>query len=98
MSGFASPIDDSIRQNAIEEFQHTWQEYSSASAAAKAIAVTWGIGRTTLTEWLQDENLWPSATIKQVQRLQREVQRLKKRNKFLEEQLDNVRGVGRLYG
>ena len=38
MSGFVSPFDDSVRRQAIAEFQETWQEYSSASAAAKAIA------------------------------------------------------------
>lgn len=55
MSGFVSPFDDSVRRQAITEFQETWQEYSSASAAAKAIAKDWGMGRTTLTEWLQEE-------------------------------------------
>lgn len=93
MTGFASPFDESVRRKAIEEFQETWQEYSSASAAAKAIAKVWGMGRTTLTEWLQEENLWPSATVKQVQELQREIKRLMRRNEFLEAELERLRAI-----
>jgi len=59
MSGFVSPFDESTKRQAMAEFEETWKEYSSASAAAKAIAKDWGMGRTTLTEWLQEENLCP---------------------------------------
>lgn len=91
MSGFVSPFDETTKRQAMAEFEETWQEYSSASAAAKAIAKDWGMGRTTLTEWLQEENLWPSPTVKQVQHLQREITRLKKRNELLQEENARLR-------
>ena len=91
MSGFVSPFDESTKRQAMAEFEETWKEYSSASAAAKAIAKDWGMGRTTLTEWLQEENLWPSPTVKQIQHLQREINRLKRRNEHLQEENERLR-------
>ena len=85
--GFIQEHDQEIRDNAITAFVDTWQDYSSASAAAREIAAAHGVGRTTLTGWLEQEDKWPSATVHQLRRLQRENARLRKENAKLREQL-----------
>jgi hypothetical protein len=90
--GFIQEHDQEIRDNAIAEFVDTWQEYSSASAAAREIAAAHKVGRTTLTGWLEQEDKWPSATVHQLRRLQRENARLREENAELRKQLDEYHG------
>ena len=77
MSGFIDPHDAAVKQAALSEFKDTWQEYSSPSAAAKAIAGMHGVGRTTLVEWAHDAGVWPVASIAELRRLQAENVRLR---------------------
>ena len=81
--GVASQCEPSIREGAMEDFDAHWRKYSSPSAAAKMIGRKWGIGRTTLTEWLQDEGRWPRATLAQV----RQLKQLEEENDRLKKQL-----------
>lgn len=76
-NGFINPHSAEIRQGAIDEFSSTWHDYTSPSAAIKAIAEKWDVGRTTLTEWVQDEGVWPRPTMSQLRHLQAENRRLK---------------------
>lgn len=87
--GFIQEHSAELRQQVVAEFVATWQDYSSASAAAKEIAAAYGVGRTTLTGWLEQEDKWPSATVHQLKRLQRENARLREENARLRAQLEN---------
>lgn len=69
------------------QFEDEWHLYSSPSAAARAIAGEWGIGRTTLAEWLQDEGRWPRPTLNEVRQnrvLIKQVESLRARVRELE--------------
>ncbi len=85
--GFIQEHSPERRRAIIAEFEATWQDYPSASAAAREIATNWGIGRTTITGCLEDEGKWPSATVHQLKRLQRENERLRKENARLRAQI-----------
>lgn len=86
MSGFIDPHDVAVKQAALSEFKDTWQEYSSPSAAAKAIAGMHGVGRTTLVEWAHDAGVWPVASMAELRRLQAENKRLRSLLQISEEQ------------
>ena len=86
MSGFIDPHDAAVKQAARSEFKDTWQEYSSPSAAAKAIAGMHGVGRTTLVEWAHDAGVWPVASMAELRRLQAENKRLRSLLQISEEQ------------
>jgi hypothetical protein len=86
MSGFIDPHDAAVKQAALSEFKDTWQEYSSPSAAARAIAGMHGVGRTTLVEWAHDAGVWPVASIAELRRLQAENKRLRSLLQISEEQ------------
>jgi|GEM_PF-1742906 hypothetical protein len=86
MSGFIDPHDAAVKQAALSEFKDTWQEYSSPSAAAKAIAGMHGVGRTTLVEWAHDAGVWPVASMAELRRLQAENKRLRSLLQISEEQ------------
>lgn len=86
--GFIQEHSPELRAAIIAEFVATWQDYSSASAAAKEIAAAHSIGRTTLTGWLEQEDKWPSTTVHQLRRLQRENTRLRQENARLRQQLE----------
>jgi hypothetical protein len=86
MSGFIDPHDAAVKQAALSEFKDTWQEYSSPSAAAKAIAGMHGVGRTTLVEWAHDVGVWPVASMAELRRLQAENKRLRSLLQISEEQ------------
>ncbi|WP_297667675.1 hypothetical protein [uncultured Corynebacterium sp.] len=84
--GFIKPHAPSVREGAVKEFAESWGNYSSPSAAVRDIASRWGVGRTTLTEWLHDEGKWPRTTVGQLRRLQRENQALREQLKHLQEE------------
>lgn len=86
MSGFIDPHDAAVKQAALSEFKDSWQEYSSPSAAAKAIAGMHGVGRTTLVEWAHDAGVWPVASMAELRRLQAENKRLRSLLQISEEQ------------
>lgn len=86
MSGFIDPHDAAVKQAALSEFKDTWQEYSSPSAAARAIAGMHGVGRTTLVEWAHDAGVWPVASMAELRRLQAENKRLRSLLQISEEQ------------
>lgn len=86
MSGFIDPHDAAVKQAALSEFKDTWQEYSSPSAAARAIAGMHGVGRTTLVEWAHDAGVWPVASMAELRRLQAENKRLRSVLQISEEQ------------
>ena len=86
MSGFIDPHDAAVKQAALSEFKDTWQEYSSPSAAARAIAGMHGVGRTTLVEWAHDAGVWPVASMTELRRLQAENKRLRSLLQISEEQ------------
>lgn len=86
MRGFIDPHDAAVKQAALSEFKDTWQEYSSPSAAAKAIAGMHGVGRTTLVEWAHDTGVWPVASMAELRRLQAENKRLRSLLQISEEQ------------
>lgn len=77
VKGFIKPHAPSVREGAVCEFAETWGDYSSPSAAVRDIASRWGVGRTTLTEWLHDEGKWPNATVDELRRVEQENQRLR---------------------
>ncbi|TVS26982.1 hypothetical protein EKI59_09770 [Corynebacterium sanguinis] len=66
--GFIRPHAEEVREGAMGDFEENWHRFSSPSAAAREIAAVWGVGRTTLTEWLQSEGRWPRATLAEVRR------------------------------
>ena len=68
-----------IREGAMVEFVDTWQDYSSPSAAAAVVEEKWGVGRTTLSEWLRHEGLWPYTRVAANLRLAAENVELKRR-------------------
>lgn len=88
-SGFINPHDRAVRDGALKEFEASWRQYSSPTAAVKAIAMTWGIGRTTLTEWVHDAGKWPQATIAQIRRLEME-------NLALRRQIETLKKAARV--
>jgi len=76
---------DNVRAGAMHQFIKTWTEYSSPSAAAAAVAREWGIGRTTLSEWLRAEGQWPHTRVSANLRLAAENERLRAQLKRLTE-------------
>ncbi|MCQ4626176.1 hypothetical protein KBX18_11580 [Corynebacterium sp. CCUG 69979] len=75
----------SVREGSMAQFVETWQEYSSPSAAAAAVAKSWGIGRTTLSQWLRDEGKWPHTRVSANLRLAAE-------NRALRKELNRLKG------
>lgn len=74
-----------VRQGAMEQFCRSWQEYSSPSAAAAAVAGQWGVGRTTLSEWLRAEGQWPHTRVSANLRLAAENEHLRREITRLQE-------------
>ncbi|MHA2788319.1 hypothetical protein ACXZ66_04090 [Corynebacterium sp. S7] len=84
-NGVAHP--EHVRQGAMEEFLAVWREHSSPSAASAVVAKNWGVGRTTLSEWLQAEGKWPYTRVAANLRLAEENERLRR-------ELDELKGHG----
>ena len=72
-----------VRLGAMDEFVEHWKEYNSPSAAAAAIAKSWGVGRTTLSEWLRAEGKWPHTRVSANLALAAENERLRNQVKAL---------------
>lgn len=70
---------DEVRHGAMVEFVERWQDFTSPSAAAAAIAKEWGIGRTTLAEWLRAEGQWPHTRVSANLRLAAENEKLRRK-------------------
>lgn len=79
-------VDVSIKEQAMAEFDTTWADYNSATAAATDIALRFGIGKTTLVDWLRTEDRWP-ATARRLTSLERENARLRRMNDMLRARL-----------
>ena len=69
-------FDASRKEQAMDEFEETWADYTSPTAAAIAVARTRGIGKTTLVDWLRAEDRWPT---QRTAAYEREIARLRKR-------------------
>lgn len=85
--GFIKPHDEEVRAGAMAQFEEEWHLFTSPSAAARQIAAEWEIGRTTLTQWLQEEGRWPRPTLNEVRQnrvLLKQVQTLRERVRELE--------------
>lgn len=85
--GFINPHDASTRAGAVAQFEDEWHLYSSPSAAVREIAAEWGVGRTTLAEWVQQEGCWPRPTLNEVRQnrvLLKQVEALRVRVRELE--------------
>lgn len=69
-------VDESVKEQAMQEFDDTWLDYTSPTAAAVDVARRWGVGKTTLVDWLRSAERWPT---QRAASLQREVMRLRER-------------------
>lgn len=67
-------VEASIKEQAMDEFEDTWLDYTSPTAAAVDVARRWGVGKTTLVDWLRSAERWPT---QRAASLQREVIRLR---------------------
>lgn len=68
-------VETSIREQVMQEFEDNWSSYTSPTAAAVDVARRWGVGKTTLVDWLRSEERWPT---QRTASLQREILRLRK--------------------
>lgn len=68
-------VEASVKENAMDEFDRTWVDYTSPTSAAIAVAKKWGIGKTTLVDWLRHADQWPA---QRTASYQREILRLRK--------------------
>lgn len=68
-------VEASVKEDAMDEFEGTWVDYTSPTAAAIAVAKKWGVGKTTLVDWLRDADRWPT---QRTAAYQREILRLRK--------------------
>lgn len=73
-------VEASIKEQAMDEFEDTWLNYTSPTAAAVDVARRWGVGKTTLVDWLRSAERWPT---QRAASLQREVIRLREMVKEL---------------
>lgn len=55
-----TPTPPEVRAAAMRDFVTRWRTYATVSAAVIATAQEHGIGKTTLRDWLVEEDLWPS--------------------------------------
>jgi hypothetical protein len=83
-------VDAVIKDKAMAEFEDTWADYNSATAAAIDIASRYGIGKTTLVDWLRVEDRWP-ATARRLTALERENARLRRINEQLRLEVEELR-------
>lgn len=67
-------VETFIKEQAMDEFEDTWLDYTSPTAAAVDVARRWGVGKTTLVDWLRSAERWPT---QRAASLQREVIRLR---------------------
>ncbi|MGP6175490.1 hypothetical protein [Corynebacterium sp. A21] len=58
----------------MKEFEDTWLDYTSPTAAAVDVARRFDVGKTTLVDWLRAADRWPT---QRAASLQREVMRLR---------------------
>ncbi len=79
-------FNDDLKRVAMDEFCETWMDYESPSRAASIIGGFYGIGRTTLRDWLKDADLWPVLSPVETWTLVMENGRLK-------QELEPLRGV-----
>ncbi|WP_115686496.1 hypothetical protein [Corynebacterium senegalense] len=70
------------------DFVEKWESYPSPSAAAAAIAREWGVGRTTLSEWLSAEGKWPHTRVAANLRLAAENEELRRQIERLQQEQD----------
>ncbi|MGO3084468.1 hypothetical protein [Ancrocorticia populi] len=82
-------VNSEAKAKAIAEFEQNWLDYNSATAAAIDIAQRWGMGKTTLVDWLRAEGKWP-ATAQRLSSLERENARLRRVNEQLRQRLADL--------
>lgn len=75
---------------AIQEFVNTWTTYSSATRAAKSIAMEYSIGTNTLIGWLVDADMWPRTRPSIAGKLEAENRQLRKENDLLRREIRNL--------
>ena len=66
-----------MRERALEEFAQTWKDYSSPTEAARSIARSMGVGKTTLVDWARADGIWPTTRATRVLALEKEIRRLR---------------------
>lgn len=67
-------VDAEVKEQAMQEFENSWLNYTSPTAAAVDVARRWEVGKTTLVDWLRSADRWPT---QRTASLQREVMRLR---------------------
>lgn len=55
-----TPTPPEARDAAMRDFAAVWRSYATVSSALIATAHEHGIGKTTLRDWLVEEDQWPS--------------------------------------
>lgn len=67
-------VEESVKEQAMQEFEDTWLDYTSPTAAAVDVARRFDVGKTTLVDWLRAADRWPT---QRVTSLEREIMRLR---------------------
>lgn len=67
-------VEESVKEQAMQEFEDTWLDYTSPTAAAVDVARRFDVGKTTLVDWLRADDRWPT---QRVTSLEREIMRLR---------------------
>lgn len=67
-------VEASVKEQAMQEFDDTWLDFTSPTAAAVHVARRFDVGKTTLVDWLRAADRWPT---QRVASLEREIMRLR---------------------
>lgn len=86
-------IPTNVRDAAIAEFEKDWQHFGRPTVAAAKIARKYGIGKTTLSDWLRAEGRWPSPRAMRVLELERENRLLEEENQALRAKIRQLEGT-----